>query len=93
MVHICADCGEAEAVDELNIPFEWTQYLRKKRDYGPPLGSVWIPLCRDCHMDADQLKETQHDLGYYDDETRESVESDITEFLDRLNLGELIDRP
>ena len=85
----CAKCGDSPAPRELNPPFDWTDYLREERDFGPPLGSIWIPLCPDCYFDADHLKESFNSQAT--GEAREQIETDSEAFLDALDLDALID--
>ncbi|KZX47089.1 hypothetical protein [Haloarcula sp. K1] len=91
MSETCAKCGDSPAPRELNPPFDWTDYLREERDFGPPIGAVWIPLCPDCYFDADHLKESVNSLVMGDDDTRKKIQADSEDFLDSLDLNALID--
>ncbi|MDS0279363.1 hypothetical protein NDI85_16300 [Halomicroarcula sp. S1AR25-4] len=89
MSETCAECGDSPAPRRLNPPFDWTEYLREERDFGPPIGSVWIPLCGDCYHKAEHTR-----LSYISQATGEAgevIEADSEDFLDSLDLDALID--
>lgn len=82
----CALCGAANP-DWTHRPLmDWTQYLREERGMEPLVGAAVIPVCSDCDMRLDRLREEWRIRDRYPDEQREQTVEQVHAALDELDL-------
>ena len=83
----CAVCGETPAVRTITSPFDWTNYLRTKRNLEPPTWSYRIPVCSSCAPDVESLR----DQTTRTRQTTDSPDASTERLLDDITLDSLVD--
>jgi hypothetical protein len=73
----CAHCGEFNPRRSLRMPGSWVDYLEGEQGLASPVGTLVMPLCRECYADASDLPEDDAD--------------DAADFLDELDTDALVD--
>jgi hypothetical protein len=71
-------CGAFSGrTQEMLLPAAWLSYLQRERGVTDPVGTLKLPLCPDCSVDARNL--------------RERDDTDSPAFLDAIETGRVID--
>jgi hypothetical protein len=53
----CARCGEFNPRRSMQPPGDWVDHLTAEHGLSDPLGTLVVPLCRECYADAVELEE------------------------------------
>lgn len=72
----CARCDALNPRRSFKPSGDWVDYLKRERDYSP-VGTLVIPLCRECYADARDLPD--------------EVDGDAAGFLNELDTDALVD--
>ncbi|MEF8773386.1 MAG: hypothetical protein V5A37_01550 [Halobacteriales archaeon] len=73
----CARCGEFNPRRSMRLPGDWVDYLERERGRSSPVGTLVMPLCRECYTAADDLPEEETD--------------EVVNFLDEVDPAALVD--
>lgn len=89
----CALCQDG-AVVSMSPPIEWKRILQDQHDkFNPVSGHEEIPLCPECDIRVEHLRDGEKDIGYLDDEAAEAIETERLEILRSLDPDAIFANP